>query len=82
MVSPVADFVVDMGSDGRILSQGSLSSALSKDAKLLDVIRAVRADEATHRFVNHSLANLNQARDVNPFAIREPDMKLKGTKIA
>ena len=35
MVSPVADFVVDMGSDGRILSQGSLSSALSKDAKLL-----------------------------------------------
>ncbi|RPD55459.1 P-loop containing nucleoside triphosphate hydrolase protein [Lentinus tigrinus ALCF2SS1-7] len=35
MVSPVADFIVDMGSDGRILSQGSLSSALSKDSNLL-----------------------------------------------
>ena len=34
MVSPVADFLVDMGSDGRILSQGSLSSALSQDTKL------------------------------------------------
>ncbi|KIO29229.1 hypothetical protein M407DRAFT_171617 [Tulasnella calospora MUT 4182] len=55
---------------------------LPKDAKLLDVIRAVRADEATHRFVNHSLANLNQKEDVNPFALREPDMAIKGTKIA
>jgi len=54
---------------------------LSKDAKLIDVIKVVRADEATHRFVNHSLANLNQTEDVNPFAIREPDMTLKGTKI-
>ncbi len=35
MVSPIADFVVDMGSDGRILSQGSLSTALARDAKLL-----------------------------------------------
>ncbi|RPD70679.1 P-loop containing nucleoside triphosphate hydrolase protein [Lentinus tigrinus ALCF2SS1-7] len=35
MVSPMADFVVDIGSDGRILSQGSLSSALSRDSKLL-----------------------------------------------
>ncbi|TFK79744.1 P-loop containing nucleoside triphosphate hydrolase protein [Polyporus arcularius HHB13444] len=39
MVSPVADFVVDMGSDGRILSQGSLSSALSRDSKLLKEIQ-------------------------------------------
>ncbi|KAI0717852.1 P-loop containing nucleoside triphosphate hydrolase protein [Cerioporus squamosus] len=38
MVSPVADFVVDMGPDGRILSQGSLSSALSRDSKLLKEI--------------------------------------------
>jgi len=54
---------------------------LKADATLMDVIQAVRADEATHRFVNHSLANLKQAEDVNPFALREPDMKLKGTKI-
>ena len=35
MVSPIADFVVDVGSDGRILSQGSLENALEHDSKLL-----------------------------------------------
>jgi ubiquinol oxidase len=46
-----------------------------------DVVYAVRSDETTHRFVNHSLANLNTATDVNPFALREPDMFVKGAKI-
>ncbi|KAJ7929586.1 alternative oxidase-domain-containing protein [Mycena leptocephala] len=55
---------------------------LPADAKLLDVIYAVRSDETTHRFVNHSLANLDTATDVNPFALREPDMYTKGQKIA
>lgn len=54
---------------------------LSPDAKMLDVLYAVRSDETTHRFVNHSLANLNTATDVNPFAIREPNMLVKGKKI-
>jgi hypothetical protein len=54
---------------------------LPEDAKLLDVIYAVRSDETTHRFVNHSLANLNPLTDVNPFALREPDMHTKGHKI-
>lgn len=54
---------------------------LSADAKLLEVMYAVRSDETTHRFVNHSLANLNPSTDVNPFALREPDMHIKGTKI-
>jgi len=54
---------------------------LKPDAKLLDVIYAVRSDETTHRFVNHSLANLNPKTDVNPFALREPDMHTKGSKI-
>ena len=35
MASPIADFVVDMGPDGRIVSQGSLSNALAHDAKLM-----------------------------------------------
>ncbi|OSD00626.1 P-loop containing nucleoside triphosphate hydrolase protein [Trametes coccinea BRFM310] len=39
MVSPVAHFVVDMGSDGRILSQGSLESALARDADLLNEVK-------------------------------------------
>jgi ubiquinol oxidase len=53
---------------------------LKDDAKLLDVLYAVRSDETTHRFVNHSLANLEQKTDVNPFALREPDMHVKGHK--
>ncbi|KIJ64486.1 hypothetical protein HYDPIDRAFT_90376 [Hydnomerulius pinastri MD-312] len=54
---------------------------LAPDAKLLDVIYAVRSDESTHRFVNHSLANLNTSTDVNPFAFREPNMLVKGKKV-
>ncbi|KAF7797428.1 hypothetical protein EIP86_008623 [Pleurotus ostreatoroseus] len=54
---------------------------LKPDAKILDVIYAVRSDETTHRFVNHSLANLNYKTDVNPFALREPDMHVKGGKL-
>ncbi|KAL1748043.1 alternative oxidase-domain-containing protein [Schizophyllum fasciatum] len=55
---------------------------LPQNATMLDVIYAVRADESSHRFVNHSLANLNQKTDVNPFALREPDMRTKGQKIS
>ncbi|RDB17903.1 Alternative oxidase, mitochondrial [Hypsizygus marmoreus] len=55
---------------------------LPSNATLLDVMYAVRSDESTHRFVNHSLANLNPSTDVNPFALREPDMHVKGGKIA
>lgn len=53
---------------------------LPSDAKLIDVLYSVRSDETTHRFVNHSLANLNPSADVNPFAFREPDMFVKGKK--
>ena len=35
MVSPIADFVVDIGSDGHILSQGTLENALAHDSRLL-----------------------------------------------
>ncbi|KAI0354974.1 alternative oxidase [Trametes cingulata] len=54
---------------------------LGPDAKFLDVIYAVRSDESTHRFVNHSLASLKYATDINPFALREPDMTVKGKRI-
>jgi len=50
---------------------------LEENATIKDVLYAVRSDETTHRFVNHSLGNL-EATDVNPFAIREPDMHIKG----
>ena len=54
---------------------------LGSNAKLLDVIYAVRSDESTHRFVNHSLASLKYAEDINPFALREPDMMTRGQKV-
>jgi ubiquinol oxidase len=44
------------------------------------VIKVVRADEATHRFVNHSLANLDQRLDFNPFALAEASAEIRGTK--
>ena len=34
MTTPIADFVVSLGIDGRIASQGSLSTILAKDKKL------------------------------------------------
>lgn len=34
MLAPLADFVVSIGFDGRILSQGQASDALEKDADL------------------------------------------------
>ena len=54
---------------------------LGPDAKFLDVVYAVRSDESTHRFVNHSLASLKYKSDINPFALREPDMTTKGSTI-
>jgi hypothetical protein len=53
---------------------------LPENATIKDVLYAVRSDESTHRFVNHSLGNL-EPDDVNPFAIREPDMHVKGRTI-
>ncbi|GAC71674.1 hypothetical protein PANT_5c00016 [Moesziomyces antarcticus T-34] len=49
---------------------------LSDDAMLVDVIRAVRADEATHRHINHTFASL-ESTDPNPFALREPPAKMR-----
>ena len=54
---------------------------LGPDAKFVDVVYAVRSDESTHRFVNHSLASLKYESDINPFALREPDMTTKGSRI-
>ena len=34
MASPVADFVVSLGTDGRVASQGSMSKVLAKDKGL------------------------------------------------
>ncbi|KAH9846280.1 P-loop containing nucleoside triphosphate hydrolase protein [Lenzites betulinus] len=44
MVAPIADFVVDMGSDGRILSQGSLDNVLAQDSHLVKEVLDERAE--------------------------------------
>lgn len=47
---------------------------LPKDAKMYDLIQYIRADEAKHREVNHTFANLEQkGQDRNPFAYQVED---------
>lgn len=53
---------------------------LPESATIRDVLYAVRSDESTHRFVNHSLGNLH-SNDVNPFATQEPDMHVMGRTV-
>ncbi|KAI0080061.1 P-loop containing nucleoside triphosphate hydrolase protein [Panus rudis PR-1116 ss-1] len=48
MTSPIAEFVVSLGSDGRVLSQGTLSKALAKNKKL-----AVELKEETEEIQKH-----------------------------
>lgn len=44
MVGPIADFVISLGLDGRVVSQGSISEALSRDSRLA---KAAANDEET-----------------------------------
>lgn len=43
---------------------------LNENSTFRDLILRIRADEAKHREVNHTLANLNQKQDRNPFALQ------------
>lgn len=52
---------------------------MKQDATLLDVIYAVRSDEAGHRFANHTFANVKD-QDFNPMALRQPDGRIQGTQ--
>lgn len=46
---------------------------------MLDLLYAVRADEAGHRFANHTFANV-QDHDFNPFSIKEPDAQSQSSR--
>ncbi|TCD61149.1 hypothetical protein EIP91_008843 [Steccherinum ochraceum] len=62
LASPVADFVVSLGTDGRVLSKGTLSSALAKDKTLqLEVNKEREALEKEEHTVEHT-----EAEDTNP----------------
>lgn len=43
---------------------------MTKGATMRDLLNYIRADEAKHREVNHTLANLAQEGDPNPFLIK------------
>ena len=63
MVSPIADFVVDVGSDGHILSQGTLENALAHDSELLkDMEHEV---EALQKADQNAETNGEKAEDTN-----------------
>ncbi|BGP18162.1 hypothetical protein JCM10213_009005 [Rhodosporidiobolus nylandii] len=51
---------------------------LKDDATMYDLVAAVRADEAGHRFTNHTFANL-QTDDANPVAMRHATPMIQGT---
>ncbi|KAI0768310.1 P-loop containing nucleoside triphosphate hydrolase protein [Trametes elegans] len=44
MVSPIADFVVDIGPNGRILSQGTLANALEHNTQLSEEVKEEREE--------------------------------------
>jgi len=46
----------------------------------LQLLRVIRADEAKHREVNHTLANMSQDEDPNPYALIYKDSKPHPTK--
>ena len=73
MVSPIADFVVDMGSDGRIVSQGTLSNALAHDAKLLEDIRHEQEEieKAKEELEQKAPENENAKKDIGKLVVEE-----------
>ncbi|CAO1636421.1 unnamed protein product [Sympodiomycopsis kandeliae] len=54
---------------------------LPDDALMLDMIKVIRADEAGHRFIHHTLADLDQKNDTNPFSVAAPTPHMIGTKL-
>ncbi|CCH46595.1 Alternative oxidase, mitochondrial [Wickerhamomyces ciferrii] len=45
-------------------------TSLDENSTFRDLVLRVRADESKHREVNHTLANLKQRKDRNPFALK------------
>lgn len=46
---------------------------LNQNSTFLDLVQRIRADESKHREVNHTLANLDQKEDRNPYAMELPN---------
>lgn len=50
---------------------------------VLQLLRIIRADEAKHREVNHTLANLDQEKDANPYMVevRPGELEERGLEV-
>lgn len=46
---------------------------MPEGSNIRQLLYYIRADEAKHREVNHTLGNLNQNNDPNPYALKYPD---------
>ncbi len=68
LVAPIADCVISMSPDGRILSQGSLSDALAKDERLSTELKRDTRD------VEHDSAETKNSPDDKEK--KSPDGKL------
>lgn len=51
---------------------------MAPDAKMGDMLYAIRADEASHRYIHNTLASLDQKQDYNPFANLMPPPAMRG----
>ena len=77
MVSPIAEFVVDMGSDGRIISQGTLSNALAHDAKLLKELKQEQDEiEKASDEVDHDKPNDEDSKQAAGKLVVEEETEL------
>ncbi|KAI5797866.1 mitochondrial cyanide-resistant terminal oxidase [Peziza echinospora] len=48
---------------------------MKEGSTMKDLLNYIRADEAKHREVNHTLANMSQEADPNPFGVKYGDSK-------
>ena len=77
MVSPIADFVVDIGPDGRILSQGSLSNALAHDAQLVQDMQHEQEDiEKAEQELDHAASEDDKAQQSGGKLIVEEETEI------
>lgn len=61
MVASISEFVVSLGSDGQILSQGTISDALEKNLNLkLDVAKEIEIEEKAEEEIDSDQINLQK----------------------
>lgn len=72
MASPIADFVVALGTDGRITSQGSIASALEHDQKLAAEVAKEEAElEKAGATVDEQTPNEAPTQDTGKLVVEE-----------